>query len=178
MTAAAIMRRMLAAAAACAFAVSTAHAQVSLAPPGQQKAQPQGSAPKQPAPSKDSATAAPPAKSASGKTNAKSAPSALSPPLGYTNAPADTLPPDNPNVDLAYGAFQRGEYGDAFKIATQRAEQRGDPKAMTLLGELYANGEGVNRDDQKAVIWYKNAADRGDREVFLSRDPPPSSPMY
>ena len=39
---------------------------------------------------------------------------------------------------------------------------------MTLLGELYSNGEGVNRDDQKAVIWYKNAADRGDREAMLA----------
>ena len=39
---------------------------------------------------------------------------------------------------------------------------------MTLLGELYANGQGVNRDDKKAAEWYKQAADRGDREATFA----------
>ena len=39
---------------------------------------------------------------------------------------------------------------------------------MTLLGELYANGQGVNRDDRKAADWYKQAADRGDREATFA----------
>ena len=30
--------------------------------------------------------------------------------------------PDDPNVDFAFGAFQRGHYLDGFKIATQRAD--------------------------------------------------------
>src|SRR6478609_4941601 len=71
--------------------------------------------------------------------------------------------PDNPNVDLVYGAFQRGEYKTAFNLATQRA-QAGDPKAMTMLGEIFANGFGVKRDYAKAVDWYKRASDGGDRE--------------
>src|SRR6188472_4245049 len=45
-------------------------------------------------------------------------------------------------LDLAYGAFQRGHYVTAFSIATQRADEQKDVKAMTLLGELYANGLG------------------------------------
>ena len=41
-------------------------------------------------------------------------------------------------------------------------------KAMTLLGELYANGLGVARDDKKAAEWYRLAADRGDREAMFA----------
>ena len=50
--------------------------------------------------------------------------------------------PDDPNVDLVYGAYQRGQYKTAFDLATKRVQENGDPKAMTMLGELYANGDG------------------------------------
>ena len=82
-----------------------------------------------------------------------------------TAAPAPA--PDNPNVDLAYGAYQRGQYHTAFNLATKRAHDN-DPKAMTLLGELYSNGLGVKRDDAKAAEWYKRAAERGDREAMFA----------
>ena len=39
---------------------------------------------------------------------------------------------------------------------------------MTLLGELYANGLGVPRDDAKAAEWYKLAADRGDSNAMFA----------
>ena len=52
-----------------------------------------------------------------------------------------------------YGAYQRGMYKTAFDLATKRAQENGDPKAMTMLGELYANALGVKRDDAKAVDW-------------------------
>ena len=61
------------------------------------------------------------------------------------------------NLDLAYGAFQRGYYLTALAEATKRAQQN-DPAAMTLLGEIYAQGLGVGRDDAKAAQWYKLAA--------------------
>ena len=64
--------------------------------------------------------------------------------------------------------YQSGRYGEAFRIATRRAQELNDAKAMTLLGELYANGQGVNRDDKKAAEWYKQAADRGDREATFA----------
>ena len=70
--------------------------------------------------------------------------------------------PDDPNADLVYGAYQRGLYKTAFDLATRRAQEKGDPKAMTMLGELYANGLGVKRDYVKAADWYKRAADAGD----------------
>src|SRR6185295_11440369 len=61
------------------------------------------------------------------------------------------------NLDLAFGAFQRGYYLTAFNEATKRVDENKDPKAMTLLAELYANGFGVKQDDAKAVEWYKLA---------------------
>src|SRR5262245_36104879 len=70
--------------------------------------------------------------------------------------------------DIAFGAFQRGHYLTAFAEATRRVEEKADPKAMTLLGELYANGFGVGADDKKAADWYRLAAARGDREAMFA----------
>jgi uncharacterized protein len=70
-------------------------------------------------------------------------------------------------IDDAYGAFQRGYYLTAFALATKRIETSGDAKSMTLLGELYAQGFGVSRDDNKAAEWYRLAAERGDREAMF-----------
>jgi uncharacterized protein len=70
--------------------------------------------------------------------------------------------------DLAFGAFQRGYYITAFELATQRAANKDDPKSMTLLGELYANGLGVPQDDKKAEEWYKLAAARGDANAMFA----------
>ena len=67
-----------------------------------------------------------------------------------------------------YGAYQRGQYKTAFDLATNRAQYNGDPKAMTMLGELYANAMGVKRDYAKAAEWYKRAADGGDREGMFA----------
>jgi uncharacterized protein len=70
--------------------------------------------------------------------------------------------------DIAYAEYQRGRYVSAFQEATRRIEEKSDPKAMTLLGELYAGGFGVANDDKKAVEWYKLAAARGDREAMFA----------
>ena len=75
---------------------------------------------------------------------------------------------EDPNVDLVYGAYQRGLYKTAFDLATTRAQYNGDPKAMTMLGELYANALGVKRDYAKAAEWYQRAADAGDREGMFA----------
>jgi TPR repeat protein len=75
--------------------------------------------------------------------------------------------PDKSAADLAYGAFQRGQYLTALAEATTRAQQN-DPAAMTLLGEIYAQGLGVGRDDSKAAQWYKMAAANGDRDAMFA----------
>lgn len=68
-----------------------------------------------------------------------------------------------PPLDLAYGAFQRGLYLTAFNEASKRvAADPTDGAAMTLIGELYANGFGVRQDWAKAGDWYRLAVQRGD----------------
>ena len=69
--------------------------------------------------------------------------------------------------DLAYAAYDGGKYLTAFAEATRRVNDQGDPKAMTLLGELYANGFGVPKDVLKAIAWFSLAVDRGDREAMF-----------
>ena len=88
-----------------------------------------------------------------------------SPPLP-TPAP-NAAAPDQGNIDLAFGAYQRGYFLTAFNEASKRAQQK-DPAAMTLLGELYANGLGVGRDDIKAAQWYKMAAATGNRDALFA----------
>ena len=98
------------------------------------------------------------------RRNAQTGSHAGTPAATVTPAPV----PDDPNVDLVYGAYQRGQYKTAFDLATQRAQEKSDPKAMTMLGELYANAMGVKRDYAKAAEWYQRAADAGDREAMFA----------
>jgi TPR repeat protein len=81
--------------------------------------------------------------------------------------PAAAQPATPDPGDVAFGAYQRGQFITAFNEASTRA-QAGDVKAMTLLGELYANGQGVGRDDAKAAEWYKRAADAGDANAMFA----------
>jgi len=83
-------------------------------------------------------------------------------------APAPASAAARHEPDLAYGAYQRGYYITAFSTATRRVDESRDVKAMTLLGELYANGLGVQRDDKKAAEWYRLATQRGDREAMFA----------
>ena len=66
-----------------------------------------------------------------------------------------------PKGDAAYGAFQRGRYLTAFKLAMPLAKL-GDPAAQTLVAELYARGLGVPKDMELAAKWYGIAAGSGD----------------
>ena len=68
------------------------------------------------------------------------------------------------SADLAYGAFQRGYYLTALRLALPRAEA-GDPAAQTLIAEIYWNGLGVAINRKEAAAWYKFAADAGDRSA-------------
>ena len=94
------------------------------------------------------------------------APKSAPPPWPATPAPT-AAPAGQPNIDIAYGAYQRGYYITAFNEANKRAQQN-DPAAMTLLGEIYAQGLGVGRDDAKAAQWYKQAAAKGDRDAMFA----------
>ncbi len=65
--------------------------------------------------------------------------------------------------DYAYGAFQRGFYLTARKIAEPLANL-GDPAAQTLLGEIYSRGLGVAQNLKEAGRWYKASAESGNPE--------------
>jgi TPR repeat protein len=72
-------------------------------------------------------------------------------------------------IDLAFGAFQRGYYITALREAMKRIEtQRKDAVAMTLVGELYKDGLGVRRDLKEATRWYRLAAEHGDPQGAFS----------
>jgi len=63
-------------------------------------------------------------------------------------------------IDEAYGAYQRGYYLTAYRLALPRAE-RGDGAAQTLVAELLANGLGIRQDLREATKWYEKAANKG-----------------
>lgn len=58
-------------------------------------------------------------------------------------------------------AFARKDYATALKLWRPLATG-GNASAQYNLGFMYANGQGVPKDDQQAVYWYRKAADQGD----------------
>lgn len=64
------------------------------------------------------------------------------------------------NCERARAAYQKGRYDKAFDIWYQAAND-GEAEAQSWIGSLYANGEGVEVDDQKALQWYLAAAKQG-----------------
>ena len=79
---------------------------------------------------------------------------------GASGTPATTTPQTAATSDAAFGAYQRGYYLSALRIAEPLANL-GDAAAQTLLGEIYLRGLGVRQDDAEAARWYKVAADSG-----------------
>jgi TPR repeat protein len=50
--------------------------------------------------------------------------------------------------------------GSVAKQIQIKVEQ-GDAEAQNNLGMMYANGEGVTRDDKQAAFWFRKAAEQG-----------------
>jgi TPR repeat protein len=84
----------------------------------------------------------------------------------------DSLPPplppraDGTPPDLAFGAYQRGNFLYALLEAERRLDANPkDAAAMTLIGEIYRDGAAVPRDDREAARWYRLASDLGDPQA-------------
>lgn len=105
--------------------------------------------------------------------------------------PAASTPRPVAGPEAAFGAYQRGHYLTAFRLATERVEAEADPVSMTLLAELHAGGLGVPMNEQRALGWYRLAADRGDRNAIFAlgmlhidgragqeRDPAKARPLF
>ena len=63
-------------------------------------------------------------------------------------------------LDGGYAAFKRNDFATALK-AFQIEAERGNPIAYFYLALMYADGQGVTKDETQAVIWYRKAADQG-----------------
>ena len=63
-------------------------------------------------------------------------------------------------MSQALAAFQAGRYQQALKIWSPLAE-KGDANAQYNLGLLYRNGQGVERNDRLALVWFTRAAAQG-----------------
>lgn len=61
----------------------------------------------------------------------------------------------------------RPNHEEAAKWFRLAAEQ-GDVLAERYIGSMYANGQGVARDDREAVRWYGRAAEQGDPDAQAS----------
>ena len=59
-----------------------------------------------------------------------------------------------------FKTYQRKDYATALREFKPLAEQ-GDAEAQYNLGFMYANGEGVPKNDKMAVKWWKLAAEQG-----------------
>ncbi len=67
----------------------------------------------------------------------------------------------------AIALFQDRNYKEAREIAMDFA-QRGDSRAMAMLGSIYQAGYGVQEDAKEAAKWYAQAADKGHQGALFS----------
>lgn len=58
--------------------------------------------------------------------------------------------------------FGKEDYSKAAELFCKAAEQ-GLADAQFLLGSLYADGEGVEKDMNQATAWYRKSAEQGGR---------------
>lgn len=63
--------------------------------------------------------------------------------------------------DDGHRAYDRGDYDEALRHFRPLAEE-GDRDAQYWLGWMYSHGEGVEKNDTLAVVWYRRAAGQGE----------------
>jgi len=66
--------------------------------------------------------------------------------------------PGGASFAKAVALYERKQYAEALPYF-ERAAAAGNIDAMNDLGVMYEKGQGVNRDDERAVSWYRKAAD-------------------
>jgi TPR repeat protein len=58
-------------------------------------------------------------------------------------------------------AYQKNNNFSAALVQYQKAADQGNANAQYNLGVMYANGQGVAKDDAQAASWYRKAAEQG-----------------
>ncbi len=61
-------------------------------------------------------------------------------------------------------AYQSGDYATAIREFQPLAEQ-GNIDAQVILGHMFEEGYGVDKNLKSAIFWYKNAAEQGDSDA-------------
>lgn len=69
--------------------------------------------------------------------------------------------------DDAFNAYNNGDYATALQRFAPLA-QGGDVRAQHMMGRMYSEGEGIQKNDAEGAKWYQVAADRGDIVSQLS----------
>lgn len=73
-----------------------------------------------------------------------------------------------PGTKIALDVWRITTDNGDFLAALRRMANEGNTYIMTRLGHLYANGTGVQRDDNAAAGWYRKAADAGNTAAMYA----------
>ena len=65
------------------------------------------------------------------------------------------------DFDKAMEHFHKKEYVEVLRELEPLIKAH-DGNALNMMGVMYANGQGVAKDERQAVEWYRKAADQGD----------------
>lgn len=76
-------------------------------------------------------------------------------------APQDRVAKEMVQVLEAYAVYKMGQYDEAYARYLKLAKA-GNRQGMLNLGNMHAAGQGVARDQAKALQWYQRAAEAGD----------------
>lgn len=71
---------------------------------------------------------------------------------------------DNANFNLGRTAYEAKDYATAYTY-WEKGAQENSPEALRWLGILYSKGNGVERNDQKALELYEKALNQGDKDA-------------
>lgn len=93
-------------------------------------------------------------------------PASVAPPPTAAGNSAYAKTPEHVD-DPAYEAFDQGKFITALELAL-KAAQNGDPQAHTLVGRIYAEGNGAPQNLPLAAQWYARAAQLGDPEAMFA----------
>lgn len=80
---------------------------------------------------------------------------------GNENGDQDQVARDMIRVLNAYVVYKMGQYESAFEQYLELAEE-GSRQGMLNVANMYAQGQGVEQNQEKAFQWYLRAADSGD----------------
>lgn len=68
------------------------------------------------------------------------------------------------DYEVGWRAYNRGDHSAAYETWKPLADF-GDPQAQLMVGLLYANGEGVERDVAEAYMWFLISAANGNEHA-------------